>query len=164
MKPSTPRVLGVDPGYGRIGFAIVERDEHGKDVLVFSECFETDKSLAAQERLTLIGEEIHRLIKKYTPDIIALEKLFFQKNVTTALRVAEARGVVLEAAGKLSMVVKEFAPSEVKVAVTGYGRASKDDMLRMIPKLLVLTNEKREDDEIDAIAVAITCLAQARFL
>jgi len=101
---------------------------------------------------------VEKAIKKHKPDVLAVETLFFSKNVKTALGVAEARGAILAAAGKAGVPVLEFSPAHVKIAVTGYGSADKKAVANMVPKLVALTKKKRLDDELDAIAVGIAAL------
>lgn len=154
------KILGIDPGYDRLGIAVIEKQQP-KEVLIFSECFETEKKLSLEERFFLVGQEVEQVINKHKPDVVALETLFFQKNTKTAMAVAEVRGIIIYLAKKYSLEVYQFGPGEIKVAITGYGKASKDNILQMIPNLISLPTQKtkRRDDELDAIAVALTCSA-----
>ena len=160
MKASI-RVLGVDPGYDRLGIAVVEGDP-SRPTLVMSDCVIPDKG-ERKDRLAAVSRTITSAIKKYAPDALAIEALFFNANVKTALGVAEARGAILAAAGLASINVIECSPQQVKVAITGHGGADKKSVAHMIPKLLTLppklAPKKRLDDELDAIAIAITALA-----
>jgi crossover junction endodeoxyribonuclease RuvC len=157
-----PIILGIDPGYGRIGIAIIEKDGN-LDKLIHSECFETDAKLPHHQRLLLIGEKIKTTIKKYKPNQIAVETLLWSKNKKTALQVAEARGVILLESARLNIVLREFNPNQIKLAVTGYGKSDKRQVITMVQKLVKLnsipTRQKRHDDEYDAIACALTCSA-----
>lgn len=161
LQTPTNRVLGIDPGYGRMGIAILEKQD-GKEILLHSECFETSEKLPHPERLSLISNKIKELVEEWQPNILGIETLLFSKNVKTALKVAEARGVILSEAAHKHIRIKEFNPNEIKLAVTGYGKADKKQiiqMLRMIfPTLLKPhgTSKKILDDEYDAIAVALT--------
>lgn len=158
------KLIAVDPGYERIGIAILERDAKKKEILTYSECFKTSAKLSFGERLRTIGEEIARVIKEYKPEALAIEKLYFAKNTTTAMGVAEARGVIIYECARLDIPVYEYTPMEIKVAVGGHGKASKDDVLSMTTKLIALPkNRKQIDDEIDAIAIGLTCFARERF-
>ena len=157
------RTLGIDPGYGRAGVAVVERTRE-KERLLYSSCIETDARDSIPLRLRHIGEEIERLIKAWSPDILAIEKLYFSKNQKTALGVSEARGVILYCAGKFDVPVLEFTPLQVKATVTGYGRADKRQMARMVATLLALPQPPRSDDECDAIGLSLTALAESRRL
>ncbi len=156
-------ILAIDPGYERLGIAVLERNEKTKkDQLLFSECFKTLSSSIFSERLRLIGEEIDLVIKKYKPTILSIEKLFFTSNQKTAMGVAEARGVVIYEATRNGMIVCEYTPLQIKIATTGYGRSDKKQIISMIPKLIAITKEIKHDDEFDAIAAGITCLASYR--
>jgi crossover junction endodeoxyribonuclease RuvC len=165
QKVSAPRkvvrVLAIDPGFDRMGIAVVEGDP-SKPTLVWSDCILPPKGLP-EERLAVVYKAATEAIKEYGPDIFALEGLFFSTNVKTALGVAEARGAVLAAAGSFSgLRVIECSPQEVKLAVTGYGAADKKAVASMILHLITLPPKKRLDDELDAIAVGIAALSKSR--
>lgn len=149
------KILGIDPGFGRLGLAIIESDR-GNQKLVYSKCFETDTGLPHPKRLLLIGEKVRSVIAKYRPAQVATETLLWSKNKKTALQVAEARGVILLEAERGGCRIREFNPNQIKLAVTGYGKSDKKQMMSMIDKLIKLEPKKRHDDEYDAIAVAIT--------
>lgn len=151
------RILAIDPGYDRFGIAVVEGDA-SRPQFVWSDCVEPPKGDAAS-RLAYISRALSSAILTYTPDAIGLETLFFSVNKKTALQVAEARGVVVAAAGLAELPLIECSPQEVKLAVTGYGSADKKAVGQMVTKLLTLPDKKRRDDELDAIAVGITALA-----
>lgn len=151
------RILGVDPGFDRLGLAVLEGDP-SRPKLVWSTCVEPAKG-AMEERLAAVEAAILSAITEYAPDALAIETLFFSTNRKTAMGVAQARGAVLAAAGGVQLAVCEFSPQQVKLAVTGYGAADKRAVAAMIPKLLVLPVRKRRDDELDAIAVAIAGLS-----
>lgn len=155
------RILGIDPGYERLGIAVVEKVK-GKETLLFSSCFKTPSSDIFENRLLAISKEIHRVIKKYSPDIMSIETLFFNTNKKTAMRVSEARGVVINEAASFGLEVFEYSPLQIKVALTGYGRAEKSQIMFMIGKLLFLDTSKKIDDECDAIAAALTHTASIR--
>ena len=155
-------ILGIDPGYGRIGIAVIEKTKKGED-LIYSECFETDTKLPHHERLLLIGKKIQAIIKKYKPQKMAVETLLWSKNKKTALQVAEARGVILLEGARSGILICEYNPNQIKLAVTGYGKSDKKQVIDMVEKLVKITpsakEKKRHDDEYDAIATAITCSA-----
>jgi len=140
-----------------MGIAVLEGNP-SRPTLVWSDCIVPPKGAAA-ERLSTIQTALTEALTTYQPDVVALETLFFSQNKTTALGVAEARGIVLAAAGSAGIPIKEYSPGTVKVAVTGDGRADKKAIARMIPRLLSLPEKKRLDDELDAIAVGIAALA-----
>lgn len=153
-------ILGIDPGYGRVGLAVIKK-ENGRDKLIHSECFETDSKLPHPKRLLLIGEKIKDAIKKYCPEKIAIETLLWSKNKKTAMQVAEARGVILLESARAGALICEYNPNQIKLAVTGYGKSDKKQVINMIEKLVKLgpAQKKRHDDEYDSIAIAITCSA-----
>lgn len=158
LKPKSIRVLALDPGYDRLGVAVLERQE-GKEVLLFSTCIETNRNDALVERLFHIGSAVETLIKDHQPDAVAIETLFFNANIKTAIGVAQARGIIIFLARKAGCTVYEFGPQEIKIAVTGYGKSDKSAVISMVKRLIVSAPEKALDDEYDAIAVGITALA-----
>jgi len=151
------RILAIDPGYDRLGIAVLEGDP-SRPTLLMSNCVQPEKG-AREERLAEVSKAITDAITKYAPDRLAIETLFFGINKKTALSVAEARGAILAAAGVASLPVIECSPQQIKLAVTGHGGASKTAVAAMIPRLLTLPVKKRLDDEFDAIAIGITALA-----
>lgn len=151
------RILAIDPGYDRMGIAVVEGSA-SKPVLVWSDCIQPAKG-PQQDRLNEVRIATEEALSKYQPDVLALEKLFFGNNRTTAIGVAEARGAVLAAIGRTGVPVKEFAPGTIKLAVTGNGAADKAAIKKMLPLLISLPEKKRLDDELDAIAIGITALS-----
>ncbi len=153
------KVLSIDPGYERLGIAIIEKEPQKKEVLIFSECFKTSSKLPLYERLASIGQKIEEIIKTYNPKILAIEKLYFTTNQKTVMGVSEARGVILYVSKKNDLDIFEYTPPEIKVAVTGYGKADKKMVMDMIPRLIKIDKNIKSDDEMDAIAVGLTCLA-----
>ncbi len=155
------KVLAVDPGYDRLGVAVMEHDGQ-KEILHYSACIETDKQAELPDRLHTLGEKFADLLETHKPDCIGIETLFFNKNVKTALGVAHARGILIYLAIAAGAEVREFGPSEIKVAVTGYGKSDKNAVIDMVKRLVPNAPEKALDDEYDAIAVGITTLAHHR--
>lgn len=153
------RILSIDPGFERIGIAIIEKTNLKKDVLVYSVCFKTSAKIPFYERLKNIGLEIEKIINEYKPDALAIEKLFFTTNQKTVMGVSEARGVIIYVSSKNNLSIYEYTPPQIKVAVTGYGKASKNMVMSMVLKLIDINKNINSDDEIDAIAVGLTCLA-----
>lgn len=153
------RILAIDPGYDRLGIAVVEGDP-SRPTLLWSDCLQPAAG-APEERLAEVSGAVEKAIRTYTPDALGIETLFFSVNKKTAMGVAEARGAILSAAGTAMLPVIECSPQQVKLAVTGYGGANKKAVADMIPRLLSLPAKKRLDDELDAIAVGITALAFA---
>lgn len=152
------RVIGIDPGFDRCGVAILEK-EGGKEKLLFSTCITTSPKDEHSARLKILGEGILKVIKEWEPNSMAIEKLFFNINARTALKVSEARGVILYEASRAGLSVYEYSPQDVKIAVTGYGKADKTQVETMTLKILSLKKAPKHDDETDAIAMGITHLA-----
>jgi len=151
------RILAIDPGYDRLGVAVVEGDP-SRPTLLMSDCVQPDKG-AREERLARVSRAVTDAVTAYAPDALAIETLFFSVNKKTAIGVAESRGAILAAAGLASLPVIECSPQQVKLAVTGHGGSSKVAVAAMIPRLLTLPKKTRLDDELDAIAIGITALA-----
>ena len=152
------KIISIDPGFERLGIAVIE-----KDALLYSACFKTSSKLPFPERLALIGKELETIIKKYKPSALAIEKLFYTSNQKTVMNVAEARGVIIYTCAKNNLKIFEYTPPQIKVAVTGYGKADKRMVMDMVPKLIKIKNTIKSDDELDAIAVGLTCLACEKF-
>lgn len=152
------RVLAIDPGYDRMGIAVLEGDP-SRPAYIWSTCVTPEKG-AHESRLARVYEAAAGAIAAHAPDLLALETLFFSTNVKTAIGVAEARGAVLAAAGAAGVPVTEHSPQAVKLAATGDGRAEKAAVARMVPRLVALPPGNRLDDELDAIALALCALAR----
>ncbi|MFA6274193.1 MAG: crossover junction endodeoxyribonuclease RuvC [Candidatus Paceibacterota bacterium] len=156
------KILGIDPGFERLGIAILEKEKGQKEQVVFSECFKTSSKLDFSERLKLIGEEIKRVIKKYKPEVLGIETLFLNTNQKTVMHVAEARGVVIYECSQAGLKIFEASPPQIKIATTGYGKANKEQMIKMVKILVKIDESKKSDDELDAIAIALTASACLR--
>ena len=152
-------ILGIDPGFERMGCAVLEKSPSGEK-LIYSACLISSRNDAHEKRLLVLAKGLKKIIKDFKPDTVAIEKLFFSANQKTALKVAEARGVALLLAAENNLKVVEFTPLEVKMAMTGYGRAEKNQVRKMVLAMLKIENDKKLDDEIDAIAIALTCPAK----
>jgi len=152
------RVISVDPGYDRLGVAVLEY-QNGKEQLIHSCCIQTNKKEDLLTRLHDMGLQFTSLLTTYSPDTLAIETLFFNNNQKTAIGVAQARGIIIYLAQVAGCTVYEFGPQEVKVAVTGYGKSDKHAVIDMVLRLIPDAPVKALDDEYDAIAVGITCLA-----
>ena len=155
-------VLAIDPGFDRVGVAIILRKQ--KEEVLFSDCIVTSTKQSHAERLAKIGLGVRSIILEWKPDSLAIEKLFFNQNTTSAMKVAEARGVILYEANLGGLKIFEYSPQDIKIAVTGYGKASKEQVEAMVDKLVSLKESKKRrlDDEMDAIALGITHLAHTR--
>lgn len=155
------RVIGIDPGYDRLGVAILEGDVHSQR-LIFSTCITTHKKASIPARLHEAGDALAKIVKEYTPTRLGIETLFFNKNVKTALNVAEARGVILYVCQIHEVAVFEYSPQAIKIAVTGHGATKKEQVEDMLRKLIPNIPKTALDDEYDAIAAAVTCLVTER--
>ncbi len=147
-------VLGIDPGTAICGYGLVEMRGNHLKAIHYGAVITSPKS-KPQDRLLKIHTEIDTLIKEYQPDIMGVEQLFFNRNITTAIPVGQARGVVLLAAAANNLEVVERTPLQVKQAVVGYGKATKEQVIYMVEKLLNLPKKPHPDDVADALAVAI---------
>jgi crossover junction endodeoxyribonuclease RuvC len=154
-------ILGIDPGFGRCGYAVLSHDGEKQQVLDYG-CVETPATMLFAKRLCAIAERLEALFALHEPDMVAVERLFFNTNQKTALRVAEVRGVVLYLAGRKGIMVREYTPLELKMALTGYGKAPKAQVQEMVKVLLKLPAVLRPDDVADAVAVALTCAVSSR--
>ncbi len=154
-------VLGIDPGTARLGYGLLRKDgsklshiEHG--------CFETPKAMPQAERLASLYASLGALIERHRPELVGVEKLFFQKNVKTAMTVSEARGVILLAMRDRSLRISEFTPMQVKMAITGYGGADKRQVQEMVKRLFLLKTIPKPDDAADALAIAYCAAVSGR--
>jgi len=157
------KIIAIDPGVERVGIAVVEKIGGAKETLLYSDCFKTSAKLSHAQRLSLIGTEVGKIIAEYSADGLAIEKLFFDTNITTAMFVSEARGVMLYEGALAGLPIYEYTPMEIKVAVTGYGKSDKKAVQHMVERLITLPKKKMLDDELDAIAVGLTCFAHEKF-
>ena len=152
-------VLGIDPGTARLGYGVVTREGSALSMVGYG-CLETTNDRPLEQRLLIIHAGLTELILEHRPEAVGVERLFFNKNVQTAFAVGQARGVVLLAAAQFGLPVLEYGPHEVKLAVTGYGRAPKEQVQRMVQLVLSMAELPRPDDAADALAVAV-CTAHA---
>lgn len=152
--PVEQRVLGIDPGLGRVGVAIITSRGAALSLLTAT-TIQTQVKAPAEERFLQIQKELQALIKKFQPTRGAIEKLFFQKNISTAMAVAEARGIIRLTCAAAGLSLLELTPTEVKRTITGHGVASKPAMEKMVKLILKIPSLPRDDDAADAIALAI---------
>ena len=148
-------ILGIDPGTNRIGYGLLENKGRDLSLLKYG-CIEL-KSNGAEKDFVGLYDAIEDLIKKWKPEVLAIEKLFFFKNNKTVMQVSEARGVIMLAGTKNSIPIKEFTPLQVKQAVSSYGRAQKREVQKMVRLILCLKEDPKPDDAADALAIAICC-------
>ena len=149
------RIIGIDPGTGILGFGVIEVNAKGKAALVDAGVIRTPVKHPDAERLLIIYDELKQIIEELKPSIIAVEKLFFAQNVTTAMTVAQARGVVLLLGQQNNLELHEYTPLQIKQALTGYGRAEKSQIQEMVRVILGLKESPKPDDCADALAAAI---------
>ena len=149
------RILGIDPGIGRMGWGIIEEEGNKLKALAY-DCLETSAMLTVPERLEIIYSHMETLLTTYTPDAMGIEDLFFSNNAKTAFVVGQARGVILLAASQKKVPIGVYTPLQVKIAVAGYGKAEKKQVGQMVKMLLALSAIPKPDDTADALAIAIT--------
>ena len=149
------KILGIDPGYQRMGWAIIETIKNQNVPLAFG-CQETEKNMATETRLLQIFNYLMRVIKKYKPQQMAIEELFFAVNAKTAMGVSQARGVIMLAAAQCKIPVTAYAPLVVKQTICGSGTAEKSQVQKMIMRLFNLKQIPKPDDAADALAIALT--------
>lgn len=161
LRVTGMRVVAIDPGFGRCGIAVLER-EGGNGRLLYSECIETAAADAFPERLAAVISAASAVVARFKPASLALEKLFMGKNRKTAMRIAEVRGALIHMAVTRGIPVFEYSPGEVKSAAAGWGRADKRHVATMLHALIHIEKTIRHDDEYDAIAIGVTHLAHIR--
>ncbi|MDD5568975.1 MAG: crossover junction endodeoxyribonuclease RuvC [Candidatus Pacebacteria bacterium] len=158
-------ILGIDPGTATTGIGIIEFKKAAQNQLscLFYGTISTPAGMPASERLKLLNKDLGQTIKKYNPDAAAVESLYFFKNAKTVMAVSQARGVILLALSQKNIPLYEFTPLQAKVAVTGYGRAAKGQVQKMIKNILRLEKNPKPDDAADALAIAICCALNQNF-
>ncbi len=167
------KILGIDPGIGRMGYGVIEK-KSGKEIFLAAGLIETPAGMPHADRLCMLAKELKKILTRHEPDVAAIESLFFAKNVKTAFDVAQARGVAIFLCRKAGLIIEEYTPLQVKIALTGYGRAEKIQVAAMTKKLLVIPDRSNgsgrsigpqeliQDDTLDAIALCLTCAAFLR--
>ena len=151
------KILGIDPGYGIVGWGVIEKTLYGISIVDYG-TVETPKDMRMPERLKIIGESFEKLMQMFQPDAVAIEELFFFRNYTTIIPVAEARGIIINACYKYCDQLFEYTPLQIKQALTGNGRADKQQMQFMVKNIFGLEKVPKPDDAADAVAVALTHL------
>jgi len=155
--------LGIDPGTATTGYGLVRLEQDGGLLAVKYGVITTPKNTPPADRLVMLYDQMQELLREHKPDTSAVEKLFFQRNITTAIAVGQARGVMLLSLAQAGLEVFEYTPNEIKQAVAGYGSAGKRQMQEMVRVLLALESIPKPDDAADALAVAITHLNTNRY-
>ena len=148
------RILGIDPGFAIVGWGVIEYSGSRFKVIAYGS-IQTPAKTKMEERLSTIYRELSGIIEKFRPDEIAVEELFFNTNITTGIKVAEARGVILLCGEQKGVRVNEYTPLQVKQSVVGYGRAEKKQVIAMVTALLKLPKPPKPDDTADALAIAV---------
>lgn len=149
------KILGIDPGTGILGFGIIDVQAHGKLTLLDAGVIRTPVRQADSIRLKTIYDELTEIISEHKPQVMSVEKLFFSQNVTTAMSVAQARGIVLLCGEQSGLELFEYTPQQIKLAITGYGKADKKQVQEMVRVILKLSEVPKPDDCADALAAAI---------
>lgn len=157
-------VIGIDPGTATTGYGIVDEDASGKIRIIDYGVIRTEPDLPVEKRLQKISDEIRQIISLHHPQEGAVEKLFFQRNVTNAIAVGQARGVILLALADSDIKISEYTPTEIKLSITGYGAADKKQIQKMVQTLLDLPSIPQPDDAADALAVAISHIHATGYL
>jgi len=163
-------IMGIDPGVAKVGYGIVHANQNPKSkTQKILECLgygiiQTSPDFPAADRLKKINNDLNKLIKKYKPDVLAVENIYFFKNLKTAMPVSQAKGVILLTAAKKKIPVYEFTPLQMKMAVVGYGRAEKKQVQKMVQIHLNLPEIPKPDDAADALGIALCYLAEQRLL
>ncbi len=148
-------ILGIDPGYGRLGYAVLEKTPASEKLVSFS-CVETSPATPHGKRLLKIADTVEKLMKENKPDALAIEKVFFTTNQKTAMKIAEVRGIISYLAVKNNIPIAEYTPLQVKMAVCGYGKAPKEQVKKMVMLILKMKEKPKYDDTSDAIALCLT--------
>lgn len=157
MLPNTSVILGIDPGTATTGFGVICQTTGSKFSCLSYGCIETPKGMGAGDRLLMLERDLRLLLKKWKPRAVAVEKLFFLKNLKTAMPVSEARGVILLSAARHNIPVVEFTPLQIKSVISGYGKADKKQVQRMVQQILRLQELPKPDDAADALGAALAC-------
>ncbi len=152
-------IIGIDPGIAITGFAIMDNENNALKLMDYG-CIKTEKNIPSNVRLKQIADDLEILLKKWEPNLASIEKLFFKKNIKTAMQVSQARGVILEKLTEKNVSIYEYTPLEIKTSLCGYGKADKKMVQQMLKLVLSLNSAPRQDDAADAIAAAI-CLANS---
>jgi len=156
-------VLGIDPGTATIGYALVRKNKNTFETVCYG-CIHTKPDRCDGDRLCILEKELSEIIKKYNPDQASVEKIFFFKNVKTVIGVSQARGVIMATLAKMNIETHEYTPLQIKISVSGYGKAPKMQVQKMVKTLLNLQEIPKPDDAADALAIAICHLNQRRFM
>ncbi len=158
------KILAIDPGYERLGISILEKNINEKETVLFSDCYRTSAGSNFEDRLLDLGLRIESVIETYSPTFLSIENLYISNNQKTAMRVAEVRGMIIYVARKYNLTIREYNPMQIKLAVTGDGKSTKDQMMKMVSLLVKNIKPKALDDEYDAIAIGLAFFAYEKNL
>lgn len=150
-------IIGIDPGVAKVGYGVIRKTQKKLKCLAYG-VVETSAELSPGERLKKIEQGLNKLIRQYQPSVLAVENIYFFKNLKTAIPVSQVKGIILLSASKKGIPVYEFSPSQVKMTICGYGRADKTQVQRMIKEVLELKTIPGSDDATDALAIALCCV------
>ncbi len=150
------RIIGIDPGTATVGYGLIEENDGQIAVVTYGAIVTAPKDGDTARRLQMVYEQLNELLVAYQPDFAAVEELFFGRNITTAIRVGQARGVLLLALANANIPVAEYSPPKIKESVSGYGNASKQQVQFMVQNILELEEMPKPDDAADGLAVALT--------
>jgi len=157
------KILGLDPGLAHTGYAVIKKENNEIEVIDYG-CIETKAGKKIEKRLSNIFKELNKIINKYNPDKMAAENLYFCKNVTSAFKVGQAKGIINLAAAKKDIAIFEYTPLQIKQAITGYGKAGKRQVQKMLKNILKLNKLPQPDHASDALAVAYCCASTKEYL
>ncbi len=163
LSMAKERVLSLDPGIGRTGYAVLEKDDRSIKPLTYG-CIQTKSTESTEHRLQQIHLELTRIITKYRPEVMVMEKIFFNTNQKTAIVVGQAQGVMLLCAAENNLRMEQVTPLEIKMSLTGYGAAGKPQVQQMVMTLLSLKETPKPDDTADALACGLTYLSINKML
>jgi crossover junction endodeoxyribonuclease RuvC len=161
-KSLEKNILGIDPGFGRVGFGLISTGT-GTTKHIRHGCITTKPNISFVQRLEIIYQELTKIIQESKPDLVAIEKIYFHKNVKTAVDVSQARGVIVLTVRLLKIPIVEFTPLQIKQAITGYGQADKKQIQKMVQLILKLKDMPKPDDAADALAAAL-CAEQTKII
>lgn len=153
-------IIGIDPGTATTGFGVLKKNKKGNKVIDYG-CIRTQPGMPDGDRLKILNNELNKIIKKYQPEILAIENIYFFKNLKTAMPVSQAKGVILLTAAKKKIPVYEFTPLQMKMAITGYGKAEKKQVQKMLQVLLDLEKLPKQDDAADALGIALCYILES---
>lgn len=157
------RIIGIDPGMAIVGYSVLDISQNGEMELVSSGSIQTSNKTPESQRLLEIHNDLKTIIEKFSPDIASVEKLFFFKNQKTVMPVSQARGVIVMTLEQSNIKIHEYTPIEIKQTLTGYGRATKDEVAKLVKICLNNCKIPKLDDTVDSIAIAICCARNINF-